>query len=142
MKYLTIIALAALTGCAALNPNAGQTTVTTNPATGVTTTNVAPAYIPNPTVTAIVGYGNTAAPFIPAPWGTILSGVLAAATIVSTTIATKKSNAAATSSATADQLAASVVAQGPTVAQAVLAHASNNSPVYPAVAAAINNNTV
>lgn len=58
LLFLTLVGFTAmlaidLTGCASPNPNAGQVTVTTNPTTGVTTTNVQPPFIPNTGVTSV-----------------------------------------------------------------------------------------
>lgn len=148
-KIRCVVALIAITailpllhGCASPNPNAGQVTVTTNPTTGLPQTNVAPAYLPNQTATGIINTANQVAPFVPAPWGAIATGVLALATAVTTTIAVKKNGQANAATATANQLAASIVAQGPVVTQAVSDHASNNDAVFPAVAAALNNKQV
>jgi hypothetical protein len=55
------------------------------PATPAVVTN-----IPNETVTSVVSYGNAAVPFVPAPWNGVLAGVLALATLGSSTIASIK----------------------------------------------------
>jgi hypothetical protein len=86
--------VALVTGCASPNPNAGQVTVTTNPATGVTTTNVAPEYLPNQTVTGIVSTASQIAPLVPAPYGTALTALLGLTTVVLGGIAGWKNNQA------------------------------------------------
>lgn len=145
IKYFIIpfIALTLIVGCATKNPTAGQPVL--DPVTGQPTGQVQPPFIPNATGTKIVGYANQAAPLIPSPWGTILTGVGAIATLVMGGIAKQQSGKAsdATDKATAaqattTQIAKSVAAQGDSVAQAVINHASS-SGVAPAVFAAINN---
>lgn len=92
-------------GCGTVNPGAGAPII--NPATGLPATNTAgqpllqPAFVPNATGTKIVAYANEAAPLIPAPWGDILTGVGAIATIVMGGIAKQQSNKAATAATTA-----------------------------------------
>lgn len=82
-------AITLINGCASPNPNAGQKTVIVNP-DGTFTTNTAPQYIPNTTGTQVVGYAKTAAPFIPAPYGDILTLAAGIATVVMTKISNNK----------------------------------------------------
>lgn len=144
-KIRCVVVLIAITailpllhGCATPNPQAGQPILAPN---GQQATNAAglpavqPPNIPNATGTKIVGYANTAAPLIPAPYGDIVTLGALVATGVMKLLANK-------ANATTNQLAASVVAQGPAVTQAVSDHASNNDAVFPAVAAALNSKQV
>lgn len=89
---LVVSVLTLSTGCATKNPNAGQVVVTTNPATGVTTTNVAPEYIPNSAVTSFVNAAGAAAPLVPPPYGTLLTALLALTTAGAGAVATWKNN--------------------------------------------------
>jgi hypothetical protein len=88
---LTAIQIA---GCATPNPNAGKTVSTTNPTTGVTTTTTEPEYLPNQTVTSAVNTASQIAPFVPAPYGTLLTGVLALVTAAAGGVAAWKNNQA------------------------------------------------
>lgn len=89
---LVVSVLTLSNGCATKNPNAGQVVVTTNPATGVTTTNVAPEYIPNSAVTSFVNAAGAAAPLVPPPYGTLLTALLALTTAGAGAVATWKNN--------------------------------------------------
>lgn len=90
----TVVTL--VNGCASPNPNAGQVTVTTNPSTGASTTNVAPAYIPNTNLTAIVGTVgtiNTATSAID-PYSGIISLLLGITTVIGGGLAAYKNSQA------------------------------------------------
>lgn len=131
MRFILIACLAViLTGCASQNPawTAGNT-------------NGVPQYIPNPALAAasnsVSSAAGAVAPVNPyavwTDWGIkLLFGVAGA--VAAGVAASKNKNAVI------DTLAAGVVKQGPTVAQAVLDHASTH-PTFTAVADAINSNT-
>lgn len=88
----TVVTL--ITGCATPNPSAGQVAVITNPNTGVSTTNVEPAYIPNQAVTSLVNTASAIAPLVPAPYGTLLTALLALTTAAAGGVAAWKNNKA------------------------------------------------
>lgn len=134
-NLLCLLFLAAvIVGCASVNPNAGQK----DPTTGA----VQPPYLPNKTVTDGVAGAQPYVGLVPAPYNTAVEAALLLATGIAGIVAGVKNKQAGTATATATQLATSVVAQGPTVAQAVLDHASANEAVYPAVANLVNLKTV
>ena len=122
------VMLSLIVGCASPNPNF-------NPAQPPSATN--PPNIPNKTVTTIVDTGTQIAPVVPPPYNTILLAGLGLATAVAGIFAKVKNDQATASAATTSQIAASVAAQGPLVAQAVTDHASNSPQATP-VFAAIN----
>jgi hypothetical protein len=120
------------------------TIVQTNVTTNLPPLNTNAPYLPNQTGTAIVGYANQAAPFVPEPYRTLLDGLLGLATATMTLVAKKKNDAAVAANATTSQLAASVNAQGPTVAAAVATHAAlaQAAPLPSSVATALKGKAV
>jgi len=132
---VTVAIVTLLVGCASPNP-------TYNPSQPPSAGN--PPYIPNTNVTTGVAIGQgvngVTAPFN--PYSPLVDIGLATAAAVAAWIAKRKNDQAVASGAVASQLAASVVAQGPTISQQVLDHASTNESVYPAVADAVNKKTV
>lgn len=122
-------------GCASPNPtyNASQPVSASNP-----------AYIPNTNVTTGIGVaqGVNAVTAPLNPYSPLVDIGLTTGLAVAAWFAKRKNDQLAASTAVTNQLAASVVAQGPTVAQAVLDHASSNEAVYPAVADVVNKKTV
>lgn len=136
LACLLSFAIASLiVGCASPNPtfNPGQPPSASNP-----------PYVPNTNVTTGVAIGQgvngVTAPFN--PYSPLVDIGLATAAAVAAWIAKRKNDQAVASGAVASQLAASVVAQGPTIAQQVLDHASNNEAIYPDVADVVNKKTV
>ena len=104
--------------------------VTVTPAGPPVVTN----YLPNQAVMTAVGYAQTAAPLVPAPYGTILTGLASLAALVAGYVAQKKNtqlaaaNAAADSHSAAAAAMASVIAASPQlVTQAMTAATSNQS---------------
>lgn len=135
-------------GCASTNPKAGQVTVIQNP-NGTLTTNVEPAYIPNVSGSKIVGTATDINNGFPSPYQAPIGWALGIASGVMAWLAKRKNDQAAAANdaktqavATTNALAASVAAQGPTVAQAVLDHASSAEATFPAVADAVNRKTL
>lgn len=108
-------------GCAATNPNynASQPQSASNQ-----------PYLPNAAATNAAGIAGAVAAVVPPPYGTILGVVGTLIGAIAGAFAYQK-NAAAT------QLATSVAAQGPAVAQAVIDHASS-TPQAAAVFTAVN----
>jgi hypothetical protein len=106
-----VLATSALTGCGTPNPNyhATQAPDLTNN----------PPYMPNQTGTGVVATGTQVAQFLPPPYDGLALGILGLASGVMTLIARQQNKKAI-------QLATSVAAQGPAVAQAVIDHASNS----------------
>lgn len=143
----TVVTL--VNGCATPNPNAGQITTSTNPQTGVTTTNIAPAYLPNQTVTGLVNTASQIAPLVPAPYGTLLSGLLALATLGAGGIAAWKNNQAnglttqltsiiqGVENATTDAAGANVAAVSGTAIKASIASHAKAAGVAPALNAMV-----
>jgi len=91
-------------------------------------------YLPNQTVMQAIGYANAAAPLIPAPYGTILTGLTSLAALLAGYAAQKKNtqlaaaNAAADShSAAAAAMASVIQSQPPLVTAAMTAAATNGS---------------
>ena len=128
-----VLGLGLLAGCASPNPNY-------DPTKPPSPTN--PPNIPNKAATQAADTAAVVAPLIPPPYGTIRAGGGVLVGAVAGVFAKVKNDQAASASATTAQLAASVVAQGPTVAQQVLDHASHNEAMYPSVADAVNKKTV
>lgn len=142
LLFASIAIVSLMVGCASPNP-------AFNPKEPPSATN--PPYIPNTNATTAVAIGQAAnAATAPVnPYAPLVDIGLVAATAIAAWIAKRKNDqaqasadAAAQHAATLNQLAASVVAQGPTVAQQVLDHAANNEAVFPAVADAVNKKTV
>lgn len=133
MKVTALIFLLLFVGCASPNPNF-------NPALPPSASN--PPSVPNKTAAGLADLAGQIAPVAPAPYGPLVGGIGLLIGAVAGIIAKKNNDSKIAAQATTTQLAASVVAQGPTVAQAVLDHASNNEAVFPAVANAVNLKTV
>ena len=131
--FAAILTISLLAGCASPNPNydASKPASATNQ-----------PYAPNKSAAQAADTAGAVAPLVPPPWGTAVAGLGLLVGVVASTIAKIKNDQAISAAATASQLAASVVAQGPTVAQSVLDHASANEAVYPAVADVVNKKTV
>ena len=91
-------------------------------------------YLPNQTVISAANYANAAAPLVPAPYGTILTGLASLAALVAGYVAQKKNTQLAAASDSADTHAAaaaamaSVIQATPTlVTQAMIAAQTNGS---------------
>lgn len=84
-------------------------------------------YVPNATVTQLQGYAQQAAPLVPAPWGTVLTGILALTTAITGYIAKKANDNATAAHATASTLAAAIVTNPMTTAQAMNIAANNGT---------------
>ena len=128
---LTLTTVLQIEGCASPNPNYDST----KPPSAAN-----PPNLPNKPATDIANGAGVAAPVVPSPWGPIIGAVGALIGVVATAVANNKNNQAIAANATATQLATSVAAQGSTVAQAVIQHASNSAqaaPVFAAVNAAL-----
>ena len=88
---------------------------------------VVTSYNPNQAVMTAVGYANQAAPLIPAPYGTILTGVASLAALIAGYVAQKK-NTQLAASTTANQTMAAVIAPNAVLtAQAMSIAATNGS---------------
>jgi len=108
----------------------------TNPITGAITPPVTnyvvtltTNYVPNATVTSVTTLASQAVPFVPAPYGEILAGLLAVATTVSTYIAAKKNGQANTANSVASTIIQGVESAGTaaaTVKQSVAKMAAAN----------------
>ena len=127
-KLLPLLGLTILIGCAAPNPtyNAQQQTTASN----------AP-YAPNKTATDVSGVAAVVSQVTPPPWGTIIGAVGTLIGAIAGAVAYQKNNQAIANAATTTQLATSIAAQGPVVAQAITDHASN-TPQATQVFTAIN----
>ena len=95
---------------------------------------VVTGYAPNATTMQAVGYANQAAPLIPAPYGTILTGAAAAAALIAGWFAKKKNDQLAvantatdTNAAAAAAMASVIQSQPALVTQAMQAATSNGS---------------
>ena len=95
---------------------------------------VVTGYAPNATTMQAVGYANQAAPLIPAPYGTILTGAAAAAALIAGWFAKKKNDQLAvantatdTNAAAAAAMASVIQSQPALVTQAMTAATSNGS---------------
>lgn len=126
-------------GCASSNPNY-------DPKKPVGPTNQ--PYLENKSARQAADTAGAVAPLVPPPYGTILGGIgviIGAAAGVFAKVKNDKAAAAEeeanTHATTANQLAASIVAQGPSVTQKILDHASENVEVFPAVSDVVNRNT-
>jgi len=133
-----VITIALITiSCTTPNPNAGQPITSISPTTGLPVTTPAPAYIPDPRIAgasnAVVAATEALAPIN--PWAGLTQLAIPLIFGIWGAAATKSS---LTKSSTINALATSVAAQGPTIAQAILDHASNAEATYPAVVTAIN----
>lgn len=84
---ICLITIGLVGACATKNPNAGKPII--DPATGQTN-GVEPGYLPNATVGTIGKTGNQIAPFIPAPYGDLLTLGLGLATTITGLIAKSK----------------------------------------------------
>jgi|GEM_PF-2967634 hypothetical protein len=82
-------------------------------------------YVPNALVTQYAGYAQQAAPLIPAPYGSILTGILALTTLITGYVAQRANASATAAHATASTLAAAVV-NNPQAQAAAMAIAANN----------------
>lgn len=149
----TVVTL--VNGCASPNPNAGQPIY--NPQTGqpVMQTNsagvlspaVQPPYVPNKTIGDITSTGSAIAPFVPAPYGGLLTAVLGLTTVIAGGIAGWKNNQAnglttqltsviqGVENATTDSTGANVVAVSGTAVKASIASHAKAAGVAPALAA-------
>ena len=103
---LLLAAVITITGCA--TKLATPTVTPANPATGAPA--VTNYYVPNTAVMTGVGYVNTAAPLIPAPYGTAATAIATLAAIVAGYVAQRKNAQANASAGAASTLAAAVVA--------------------------------
>lgn len=104
--------------------------ITIAPATPAVVTN----YLPNQAVMTAVNYANEAAPLIPSPYGTILTGVTSLAALLAGYFANNKNTQLAAAQATSDSHAAAAAAmasviqsQPPLVIAAMTAAATNGS---------------
>ena len=86
---------------------------------------VVTSYQPNQAVMQAVGYANAAAPLVPAPYGTILTGLASLAALVAGYVANKKNTQLATAQAAGAALASAVV-QNPTATAAAMTAAAGN----------------
>lgn len=137
LKFLSVVILAAvLAGCATEHIVSPGIPASTNALTGAVTPAVAPVvtYDPNHTVATIASYGNQAVPLVPAPYGTILIGVLGLATAVTGLIAKNRNDAknaavddATEAHAAAATLASAMVGNTTAVAQATQNAANNGT---------------
>jgi len=83
------------------------------------------SYVPNSAVMQGVTYAQEAGPLVPAPYGTILTGVASLVACIASYIATKK-NAQLTASTTANQTLAAVVAPSATLTSEAMRIAASN----------------
>ena len=94
-------------------------------------------YAPNATTMQAVGYANQAAPLLPAPYGTLLTGVASIAAVLAGWFATKKNNELAAANAAADTHAAaaaamaSVIQSQPALVTAAMTAATSNGSTLP-----------
>jgi hypothetical protein len=103
---LLLAAVITITGCA--TKLATPTVTPANPATGAPA--VTNYYVPNTAVTTGVGYVQSAAPLIPAPWGTAATALATIVALVAGYVAQQKNSQANASAGAAASLAAAVVA--------------------------------
>jgi hypothetical protein len=121
-----------IAGCATSNPNY-------DPKKPVSETNQ--PYLANKSATQAADTAAAVAPLVPPPYGTILGGIGVLVGAAAGIFAKVKNDQANTHATALNQLAESVVAQGPSVTQKILAHAADNMEVFPAVSDAVNRNT-
>ena len=89
---------------------------------------VVTGYVANATTMQAVGYANQAAPLLPAPYGTLLTGVASLAAILAGWFAKKKNDELATANASADDHAAAAAAMASVIqAQPALVTAAMNA---------------
>lgn len=96
-------------------------------------------YVPNALVTQYAGYAQQAAPLIPAPYGSILTGILALTTLVTGYVAQRANANATAAHATASTLAAAVVNNPVATAMASQIAANNGTTAGVAVKLAAAN---
>ena len=125
-KLLWLLPAVIIIGCAVPNPSYNSS----QPPSGSN-----PPYAPNPAGTNAAGIAGAVAPFVPPPWGEVVGGIGALAAVIAGAIAKSKNNQAIAAQAATTQLATSVAAQGPAVAQAVIDHASGSAQAAPVFAA-------
>jgi hypothetical protein len=89
---------------------------------------VVTGYVANAATMQAVNYANQAAPLIPAPYGSILTGVASLAALIAGYFAKKKNDELATANATADDHAAAAAAMASVIqAQPALVTAAMNA---------------
>jgi hypothetical protein len=89
---------------------------------------VVTGYVANAATMQAVNYANQAAPLIPAPYGTILTGLASAAALIAGWFANKKNNELTAANATSDSHAAAAAAMASVIqAQPALVTAAMNA---------------